>query len=781
MSNTIGLCLALKTETNYGAILQAYATQQIVEEFGFCTEIIDYTSKGDKGIIKSPEYYLSRIINRIRGNRHKKRTETLDEVHKQNREMRIRKADEFRNARLHSIVHIQGYDALVGHSKQYKAVVVGSDQLWPPTVVFTCFRTLRFVPAGVRRISYATSMGADSYPWYTKRLAAQFLSKIDYLSVREEQAKKIINDVCDRDAKVVLDPTYLISKDDWKLLIPNESVTNNGYVLLYFLGDNPEMKRLAKLYARKRGLRVVSIMSSESNVDDGPYADEILTGQSPEQFLNLVRNAECVFTDSFHGFAFSVINEKQVYITYRVRKGTYSRNSRIDNIVQKFGMEDRLIKDPSSIEELDDSETDYNSVNEKLRALREDSLAFLKSALDFSREEPMDKHALFEHKYDCCGCEACANACPKGIIEMSADEEGFYYPHVTDPESCIECDACHTVCPVTHANELNSKFDKAFAGWAKDESDITASSSGGFAAVLTDTFLKNGGVVYGVAYNEDYTGAKYIRISSREQADRLRTSKYFQARKNDVYKQVREDLKTSDVLFTGVPCDIYALKRFIRDDSRLYTLSVICHGPTSEKVHQLYCSAVETKLGCKISDFTVRFKKDGNWKPYYIRTAGENGKVILEQFNKTDYNTAFLYFKRPACGACRFKNNHFAADILVGDYHAASKGSSVWNAHGVSAILPLTDKGKKLLESVDNVFIYNEVPLRTAISQQGVHSPVIKDTNRDEFAAKMNTVGLHVACRIASVKKDLNHAKAKKRRAAVIRPIKKAIKTIIHR
>lgn len=780
MKRTVGLCLAFKG-TNYGALLQAYATQCIVDGLGFQTEIIDYVPGKEKKTVSSPNAVLSRLIEKGRRLTNREKPELLDVIHATNKNQRRNVAEEFRRDRLHSIITIQDYDGLVGHSYQYSAVIVGSDQLWPPTAAFTFYRTLRFVPTGIRRISYATSMGVASYPWYVKKDAKEFLNAIDYLSVREEQGREIIKSICDRDAKVVLDPTYLLTKSEWEKLIPQERIVKDGYIFCFFLGDNPAMKALARKYADKKELRIVAILSNEVAVDDGGYADEILTGQSPEQFLNLVRNAECVFTDSFHGFAFSVINEKQVYITYRVRKGTYSRNSRIDNIVQKFGMEDRLIKDPSSIEELDDSETDYNSVNEKLRALREDSLAFLKSALDFSREEPMDKHALFEHKYDCCGCEACANACPKGIIEMSADEEGFYYPHVTDPESCIECDACHTVCPVTHANELNSKFDKAFAGWAKDESDITASSSGGFAAVLTDTFLKNGGVVYGVAYNEDYTGAKYIRISSREQADRLRTSKYFQARKNDVYKQVREDLKTSDVLFTGVPCDIYALKRFIRDDSRLYTLSVICHGPTSEKVHQLYCSAVETKLGCKISDFTVRFKKDGNWKPYYIRTAGENGKVILEQFNKTDYNTAFLYFKRPACGACRFKNNHFAADILVGDYHAASKGSSIWNAHGVSAILPLTDKGKKLLESVDNVFIYNEVPLRTAISQQGVHSPVIKDTNRDEFAAKMNTVGLHVACRIASVKKDLNHAKAKKRRAAVIRPIKKAIKTIIHR
>lgn len=781
MSRMIGLCLAFRTATNYGAILQAYATQQVIEGYGFRTEIIDYVPGSDKGIIKSPEYYLAQVIKKTKGMTHRNQPEALDELHKKNLEERKRQTEKFRLSRLHGIIHIEGYESLVQHAGLYKAVLVGSDQLWPPNVAFTYLRTLRFAPKGVRRISYATSMGVSSYPWYVKRQAARFFKEIDCLSIREEQGKRIIKDICGRDARVVLDPTYLISKKKWEALIPPVKEIADEYVLLYFLGDNPEMKKAAKHYASAKGLRVVSIMSSESNADDSPYADEILTGKGPEQFLNLIRNAACVFTDSFHGFAFSVINEKQVYVTYRVRKGTQSRNSRIDNIVEKFGLEDRLIKDPAALGSVKDSEIDYAAVREKLAALRQDSLSFLESALDFGPQEPADRYALFDGKHDCCGCEACANICPKGIIEMTADEEGFYYPRITKPESCVECNACRIVCPVTHADELNSSFTKAFAGWAKEEKETVASSSGGFAAVLTSTFLKNGGVVYGAAYNDDFSGAQYIRVSSCEQAERLRTSKYIQARKNDVFRQVREDLKTSDVLFTGLPCDVYALKRFVGNDKRLFTLSVICHGPTSEKVHQLYCASVEEKLGGKIKEFSTRYKNHGNWKPYFIRAVGENGKEVLEQFDQTDYNTAFLYFKRPSCSACRFKNNHFAADILVGDYHSAIKGTRNWNAHGVSTILPLTEKGAELLKSVDGEFTCSEVPLKTAISQKGVHSPVIKGTNREEFTEKMNTEGLHAAGMIPSVKTDLEKSKAEKKKRMRIRKLKQSIKSIIRR
>ena len=409
MSRMIGLCLAFRTATNYGAILQAYATQQVIEGYGFRTEIIDYTPGKEKRAIRCPEYYLSCVLKRIREMAYKNLAEALDETHTRNKEERKKQADQFRLSRLKGIIHIEGYDSLAEHSKLYKAVIVGSDQLWPPNAAFTYFRTLRFVPKGVRRISYATSMGVSSYPWYVKRQAARFLEEIDCLSIREEQGRRIIKDTCGREAKVVLDPTYLITREKWETLIPPAKETEDGYVLLYFLGDNPEMKRIAKKYASEKGLRTVSIMSNESNADDSPYADEILTGKGPEQFLNLIRNAACVFTDSFHGFAFSVINEKQVYVTYRVRKGTQSRNSRIDNIVEKFGLEDRLIKDPASLDELNDSDIDYVAVHEKLLALRQDSLSFLESALDFGPQESMDRYALFDGKYDCCGCEACAN------------------------------------------------------------------------------------------------------------------------------------------------------------------------------------------------------------------------------------------------------------------------------------------------------------------------------------------------------------------------------------
>ena len=129
-------------------------------------------------------------------------------------------------------------------------------------------------------------------------------------------------------------------------------------------------------------MRVVSILSDECNSDDYSVFDEVITGKRPEEFVNLVRNADFVLTDSFHGLAFSVINEKQFLIFYRNRPDVkQSRNSRIDNILTKWGLESRLVIDPEKADTSVD-QIDYSIVNPKVSEQRDKSLSFLRKALN---------------------------------------------------------------------------------------------------------------------------------------------------------------------------------------------------------------------------------------------------------------------------------------------------------------------------------------------------------------------------------------------------------------
>lgn len=378
MNLKIGLSLAYKA-TNYGTLLQAFSLQYILEQYGATTEIIDYHPKWDKGLIFSPESIIFIIFKKL-SKKKKKREEMVDTLHEKNMIMREQVAKKFIHNRLKNIIEIIGYRNLKAKAGEYDCVIVGSDQLWLPEVSFTYFRTLRFVPRGIKRVSYATSLGVDKYPWYVRRLAGRFLKEMDSISVREEQGKKIIRSVSGRDAKVVLDPTYLLDKKKWEKIIPCEKVVTGSYYLCYFLGDNPGMKSKIRFYANKYHMKIVAILSNEVNVDDSFYADKILIGQSPEQFVNLIRNAECIFTDSFHGFAFSVINEKKVYVTYRDRKGKESRNSRINNIIDKLGLEERLVTNYDEFE-YEDKAIDYADVNSRIDILRKESIKFLEQSL----------------------------------------------------------------------------------------------------------------------------------------------------------------------------------------------------------------------------------------------------------------------------------------------------------------------------------------------------------------------------------------------------------------
>ena len=379
----IGLCIAY-TGTNYGQLLQAYATQQIIRKKGFHTEIIKYYSGNNKGVKLSYGALvvaLKHIISMIKKRVVKPSVSRDDELHKKNRFMRKEMADQFRKYRLNDVVQCNGIDELRNKSKEYFAVLVGSDQVWLPDVAVSNFYTLRFAASGVRRISYATSLGVSAYPNYVKKSARDFWRQIDYLSVREQKGKEIIQSIIDIPVEVVADPTYLFTKDEWKELIPEGKVIADGYLLCYFLGDSDPIKKYARRVADEKGLRLVSILSDECCSDDNQYADEVLVGRSVEDFVNLIRNADFVLTDSFHGLAFSVIHQKQFLVFYRKRIGVkQSRNSRIDNILHVWGIEDRLVREPEKaivpVENID-----YDKVSGKVDELRASSLNFLNKAL----------------------------------------------------------------------------------------------------------------------------------------------------------------------------------------------------------------------------------------------------------------------------------------------------------------------------------------------------------------------------------------------------------------
>lgn len=155
-------------------------------------------------------------------------------------------------------------------------------------------------------------------------------------------------------------------------------------------------------------------------------------------------------------------------------------------------------------------------------------------------------------KADCCGCNACAEVCPKNCIEMIPDRKGFLYPQVNQA-ACIECGACEKACPFEKGNiSLNVPFT-AYAAWNKDREQYLASSSGGAAHVFSSHIIKQGGVVYGCS--SEGIHIRHIRVEALSGLHKLQGSKYVQSDVRGLFNQVKNDLKAGKpVLFIGTPC-----------------------------------------------------------------------------------------------------------------------------------------------------------------------------------------------------------------------------------
>lgn len=312
---------------------------------------------------------------------------------------------------------------------------------------------------------------------------------------------------------------------------------------------------------------------------------------------------------------------------------------------------------------------------------------------------------LYTNKIDCCGCELCSIICPRNIIAMRADEEGFLYPFIQNESLCINCRQCLSVCPAKTPGRVPNQIIDSYGGHLLEIESVKKSSSGGYATAISQAFIKNGGVVYGARYTNDYYGVTFSRAISLEELEPFRTSKYCQAKKGNIYKDVLKDLlEHRKVLFIGLPCEISALYHYVgKCIDNLFTISLVCHGPTSQKVQKDFVDSIESKLKSKINSFSVRYKQDG-WKPYYILAKSVDGKVCKQKFNVSSYGTAFLYMKRPSCSICKYKqgNDEFGlqSDITLGDFHSVRKNMPHYNKWGVSQLSIQSQKGKFLFEMI---------------------------------------------------------------------------------
>lgn len=227
----------------------------------------------------------------------------------------------------------------------YSSVLVGSDQLWLPGNIAADYYTLNFVPETVNSIAYATSFGQSSLPKNSAKKAEVFLKKIKHIGVREESGQKLVKEIANRDVPVVCDPTLLFTGDEWMAIQQKEPIIKGKYILCYFLGNNPPHREFAKRLKEVTGCKIIALTHLDEFVkSDEGYADETPYDIDPADFLNLIRNAEYVCTDSFHCSVFSILYKRQFFTFRRYNRNTkQSTNSRLDTLFHMAGITGRLL------------------------------------------------------------------------------------------------------------------------------------------------------------------------------------------------------------------------------------------------------------------------------------------------------------------------------------------------------------------------------------------------------------------------------------------------------
>lgn len=354
---------------NHGANLQAYALMHYLEDLGNDVEIIDYFPEYFKPfrpfVCSNSKYEVNSIIRflylsaKLPG-----RLKTYLQYKKSDRKKNF---EAFRDKYYRLTDTYESFEELKANPPKADLYIAGSDQIWntmmnngkDPAYY------LQFAPKNTTTATYAASFSVSEIPDELKEQTKNYIESIDFVSVREKSALKILDDLGIQNGQAVLDPVFLLDKKQWSKIESN-IILDDEYVLVYDFEDSDIVKSFAVKYAQKHNLKIYSLYKNK-------YCDKSFENFGPDVFLSLIKNAEFIVSNSFHATAFSLIYEKE----FAVIKRQEGINSRMVDLLESVGINDRIA----------DSYQDFNSINynfvkEKLEIEVEKSKGYLKEVLE---------------------------------------------------------------------------------------------------------------------------------------------------------------------------------------------------------------------------------------------------------------------------------------------------------------------------------------------------------------------------------------------------------------
>ena len=358
---------------NYGSLLQAYALQYTLKELGFDNHIIS-----DERIVYPQKYnQVNSPISPLQKIRKSLGFLKRFLLYKSFRNDYYTKLyfDRFRNKNLiidneYSSFHELGY--------KYDVYIAGSDQIWNPNKnIFKPFYYLDFT--NKKKISYAPSLGTSDYPNEYKDAVKELLSSFSYISIREKKGEELLSSFIEKDITTVLDPTLLLSKNEWDK-IATKTKQNKKYAIGYFLTYNQEYINWTIQDAKRRN---IELFFFQINPHVYEYSNNVVAA-GPREFISYIKEAEFVYTDSFHATVFSILYEKDFLTFKRFKDGSENDQiSRLVNLFQLTDIKDRYI-DSDNLLFIPSTQIDKNVFANALHYIeteRLNSISFLKKAL----------------------------------------------------------------------------------------------------------------------------------------------------------------------------------------------------------------------------------------------------------------------------------------------------------------------------------------------------------------------------------------------------------------
>lgn len=356
---------------NYGASLQAYALMKYLQNKGHEVEIIDYQPeylrrKYDYKWVnpesKMSKYLLTRFAYRI-----------MKYLQRQTTLKRKKAFDQFTDNLLKQTkVKYLNYSELKKNPPEADLYLVGSDQIW--NVFYETGRDdaffLDFVKKG-KKASYAASFSYINIDNENKRRIKRLLQDYTAVSVREYHGVEILKEI-GIESTWVLDPVFLLSKDEWKTFIPAYD-KKEKYLLIYDFEGNKSIKKFAINYAKEYKLKIYSINDTYPLL----YADKNFNNAGPIEFLTMIYHCDAFISNSFHGTAFSIMFNKPVFVFNRHR---HKVNSRMESLMTLFELRQCIEPDYSNISSLN-AGFDFEKINQILDSERNKSLNFINALL----------------------------------------------------------------------------------------------------------------------------------------------------------------------------------------------------------------------------------------------------------------------------------------------------------------------------------------------------------------------------------------------------------------